>query len=278
MKHPRLFLMWSLLIASTFALNAQQEIFLWKDSITINDPAKYPTKGYSEERFIDAKRNVLVIRKVTNPSIRVFLADKKLNTGAAILICPGGGMNAIEIEHEGTAIAKEFVKLGINSIVLKYRHYNMDVAMTDAKQALNLIRTNAQKWGINEKTIGMGGFSAGGRLSLVTAYNLINNDTLDCNKGISFLLFVYTRTQVLEGAQVNKCFPPSFMVVTADDFRYTMNLEFFSILQKNKVPSELHIFQQGLHGFGLGKGLCNCDKWPILFYNWLKNNNILKQN
>jgi acetyl esterase/lipase len=257
-------------------LKAQQEIFLWKDSITINDASKYPDNGYGEERFTDPKRNVLVVRKVTNPSITIFLADKAVNTGAAVVICPGGGMNAIEIEHEGTAIAKEFARMGINSIVLKYRHYNMDVAITDAKKALSIVRTNAKKWGINDNAIGIGGFSAGGRLSLTLAYNLINNDSINCDKGLAFLMFIYTRTQIIDGYQVNKCFPPSFMVVTADDFRYTMNLEFFKILQEMKVPSEMHIFQQGLHGFGIGKGLCNCDIWPLLFYKWLKNIKIIK--
>jgi acetyl esterase/lipase len=275
MKKTILLFSFYLFISSSGSLYAQKEIFLWNDSISINDPSKYPRPNYAEERLRDPKRNVLVIKNVTNPSLKIFLADQKINTGAAVIICPGGGMNVIEIEHEGTLIAQEFVKLGINSFVLKYRHYNMEMAMNDAKQAIAFVRMNAKKWGINEKAIGMGGFSAGGRLSLMMAYNLMNNDTLTCSNGIDFLMFIYTNTQEVEGAKVKKCFPPSFMVVTADDFRYTMNLEFFSILQKKKIPSELHVFQTGLHGFGLGKGLCNCDSWPMLFYKWLLNNNMI---
>jgi acetyl esterase/lipase len=260
---------------SAFSSYSQKEVFLWEDSVKINNPSDFPHENYKEERYIYTKNNTLCIRKVTNPTLTIFLADSSINTGAAVIICPGGGMNTIVFEHEGTIIAEEFVKLGINAFVLKYRHYNRNVAISDIKQAISYVRENAMSMGINDKAIGIGGFSAGGRMSLETTYQLINMDTTQCNIGIDFLMFVYTRTQIIENAVVNKCFPPSFMLVTADDFRYKMNLEFAEILDNNKIPFELHVFQKGLHGFGLGKGLCNCDIWPQLFYQWLSNNNFI---
>lgn len=257
-------------------LLAQQEINLWEDSVSINNPSDFPFENYKEERYINAKTNSLSIRKVTNPTLTPFLADSLVNNGSAVIICPGGGMNTVVYEHEGTSIAKEFSKLGINAFILKYRHYNMSVAKADAMKAISVVRENAKKWNLNEKAIGIGGFSAGGRISLETTYDLLAQDSIQGNSGIDFLMFVYTRTQLLEGRVINEYFPPTFMLVTADDPRYKMNMEFFEILHKKNIPTELHVFQQGLHGFGLGKGLCNCEYWPSIFYRWLQNNGFSK--
>lgn len=252
---------------------AQEEIFLWKNSDSINNIADYPFEHYKEQNYLHPKRHVQMAKFVTNPSIRVFLSDPKINTGAAIIINPGGGMNVIELEHEGITIAKAFANLGINAFVLKYRHYSMDVAKKDALKAIDLVRSKASEWNINENAIGMGGFSAGGSLSLLTTFDLLERSE-NSKIPINFLMLVYTRTHLYNRSQLPNGFPPTFQLVTADDFRFEMNLDFYKTLQENKIPSELHIFQQGKHGFGIGKGLCNCENWPDLFFNWLGNNKL----
>lgn len=259
------------------ALSAQEEVFLWPASDSINDSKDFPFQNYQEQNYIHPKRGVEMARFVTHPSLRIFLADSLKNTGAGIIICPGGGMNVIELEHEGTKIGKAFAEMGINAFVLKYRHYSMDIAREDAKRAMQLIRSKARKWHLNSNAIGIGGFSAGGSLSLFATYDAIENAGDPCNLDIDFLVLVYTRAREFEEQTVRACFPPTFQLVTADDFRYEMNIDFYRTLQAQRIPSELHIFQMGKHGFGLGMDECNCEHWPNLFYRWLQNNNFIQK-
>ena len=97
----------------------------------------------------------------------VYLPDKKINTGTAILICPGGGYARQAMQHEGHDFAKLLTRKGIAGIVLKYRLPNghADIPLSDTKEAMNIIRQNASEWDIKANQIGISGFSAGGHLA-----------------------------------------------------------------------------------------------------------------
>ncbi len=118
------------------------------------------------------KGDIMVIRKVTNPHIEVFLPAKRQATGQAVLICPGGGYGVLAYDWEGYDIAKWLNSQGIAGIVLKYRLPNAESQvkkelspLMDAKRAMRMIRTNAIAWGIDPTQIGVMGFSAGGHLA-----------------------------------------------------------------------------------------------------------------
>lgn len=249
----------------------QEEIYLWTESDLHNDSNNFPFENYVEQNYIHPTRGVKMAKWDTHPSLLVFRPDPSFNSGISIILNPGGGMNVIELEHEGITIAKAFTKLGINTFVLKYSHYSIDIAKKDALRAIEVVRARADEWNIDKNAIGMGGFSAGGRLSLLTTLDLLET-SFNCDIPIAFLMLVYTQTQLQESETLSDFFPPTFQLVTADDFRYKMNLDFYKSLQDQHIPSELHIFQKGGHGFGIGDGLCNCAQWPNLFAHWLVNN------
>lgn len=106
------------------------------------------------------------------PSLFIYLADADKATGAAVMICPGGGYGHLAMEKEGTKIAQWFNSLGVHAFVLKYRlgnpqgtAYKHPVMLNDAKRGFRIIRSGAEQWGINPDKIGVMGFSAGGHLA-----------------------------------------------------------------------------------------------------------------
>src|SRR5258705_11960386 len=116
--------------------------------------------------------NILIVYKVSRPSLTIFLAPKEKATGAAVIICPGGGYSNLAMGYEGTEVAQRFNESGISAFVLKYRIPNDETMINkeigplqDAQRALLLVRSRAAEWGIDSKRIGIMGFSAGGHLA-----------------------------------------------------------------------------------------------------------------
>ncbi|HET6251404.1 MAG TPA: alpha/beta hydrolase, partial [Tepidisphaeraceae bacterium] len=141
-----------------------------------------------EEKFIDVKVNgkshtvggkpVLWLTNVTRPSITFYPAPRETNTGAAMLICPGGGYHNLEWDCEGTEVAAWLNSIGINGVLLKYRcprragEVKTEPAVgpiIDAQRAVSMVRSRAGEWGIDPNKVGMIGFSAGGHLVGATA-------------------------------------------------------------------------------------------------------------
>jgi len=115
-------------------------------------------------------------RNVTNPTLEIYLPEKGKETGAAVIICPGGGYSVVVYQGEGVSTAKEFAKNGIAAFVLKYRLPNEAIMtdkttgpLQDAQQAIKLLRENAVKWNVDPSKIGIMGFSAGGHLASTVA-------------------------------------------------------------------------------------------------------------
>lgn len=116
--------------------------------------------------------NMVFMIQVVNPDLTMYLPQKSKATGKAVIICPGGAYAGLAYEHEGHAIAKKFQENGIAGFVLKYRLPNAQlvdnkefVPLQDAQRAIQLVRQNAKKWGINPNKIGIAGNSAGGHLA-----------------------------------------------------------------------------------------------------------------
>ncbi len=258
------------------------------------------------------KLNGLHVSNVSEAVMYVYLPPKDKNTGAAIVLCPGGGYSFEAMDYEGYDLAKWLNTLGIAGIVLKYRlpYGHAEVPSSDAKQAIRIIRSNAKKWGINPDKVGIEGASAGGHLASTvgTHFDYGDKNSTDPIKRLScrpdFMLLLYpvisckeefghmgSRQNLIgEGnnwklveeysneLQVTPQTPPTFIVVTDDDeIVPTRNsVEFYLSLKKNNVPAELHVFSEGHHGFFLKKDYLPVRKWPNLFIDWMKAMEIIE--
>ena len=239
------------------------------------------------------------ISNVSIPTLIPFFPEKGKANGTAVIICPGGGYAILAIGHEGYAVAKEFNKIGVTAFVLKYRLPSDEIMvdkaigpLQDAQTAIMLVRKNAAQWGINPAKIGILGFSAGGHLA-ATAETHFSKPVID-NKGISvrpdFAVLAYPVITFGEYAhrgsqenllgknpskeqidlysnelQVTADTPPTFLMQCGDDGAVPVknSILMYEALQKAKVKTELHLFQEGGHGFGLVNS-----KSRELWFNW----------
>jgi acetyl esterase/lipase len=253
---------------------------LWTKTAPGSDAAHWPDPGYHEEWETPGQ----VLKNVTDPTIQVYLPDPAINTGAAVVLCPGGAYRNLWINKEGWTVARELQRHGIAGIVLKYRHYDHLAAVQDVHRAVRTVRAHASEWRINGQAVGVGGFSAGGHLVLNMAALLgraetWTADTVDrLSKRPDFIMAIYPSVHLADGGVVDGSFPPVFVVVAADDERIGAGqvLQFSGRLRDLKVPVELHMYQGGGHGFGLGTPECGCTGWLDLFRNWLGVRGLLK--
>jgi acetyl esterase/lipase len=277
MKNLFVFLLLLFLSISTYAQKSEI-IYLW--------PGKVP--GELKEKqppIIDTSKNDKILRfdEVTNPAIEVFLPDKAINNGSAVIVCPGGGYNILAYDLEGTEIAGWLNKLGFTAFVLQYRIPDKKGgALQDVQRAMRIVRNNPQKWNIDPEKIGVMGFSAGGSLS-ARASTLFNkktyppvdkSDSLSCRPSFTMLIYPayldqgpgLTLTPELE---LSKDVPPIFIFQTADDPYGNSALVMAAALRNAKLPVELHILSTGGHGYGLRPGKVAAETWPLLAEKWL---------
>jgi len=276
----------SLCITPLFSqvIKFENEYPIWNVNPPGSIPENYPTENYSETWIDNADE---LVQFITDPTIRVFPPKgKKRHT--ALIICPGGGYNILCINREGYKVAEYYAQQGITAVVLKYRHFNQGFAMHDALRAIKYVRSKADEWDIDPVKIGIGGFSAGGHLSINAGLNYSSADTIQTDEidkvsgkpNFTMLIYPGIVNTILDPLNyesgIDDSFPPSFIAVAADDKVTPASycIEFFGLLQKHKIPSELHIYQQGAHGFDMGNEKCNCETWPGLFLRWLENNNF----
>ncbi len=238
------------------------------------------------------------------PAIYPFIAPKEKATGAAVLICPGGGYAMRAMEHEGYDFARWFNDLGITAFVLRYRvntwdhkKYGHPHAFTDATRAMRTVRSRAKEWGIDPDKIGVMGFSAGGHLASMLGTHFDNGNpkaknALDkTSSRPGFLMLIYpvvsftteythrfsremqlgsdldsTLAEYLSTEKHVTSFTPStFLMYTDDDPVLPENaILFYMALRKAKVPAELHIYEKGGHGYGMANGVGKAANDPIL--------------
>lgn len=212
------------------------------------------------------------VRKVHQPSLTVHLPPRELATGAAVLVCPGGGYHHLAIEKEGHQVAAWLNTLGVAAYVLKYR-LDRDEALQDAQEAMKVIRKRSEEWGVNVEMVGAMGFSAGGHLVV----NLMMNS--DAVSRPNFLVPMYVS---LRGLDVEKITSenalPAFIVGASDD-KTTPPVQAITLYQKLlsfDVPVELHLYEQGGHGFGLGKTKGAVGSWTVRCEDWLRGRGLLE--
>lgn len=289
-----------------YGLYAQTEVIpLWPNG----SPNALSDASYIQESQYDALGNIRGYSKVSQPDITVFLAEKEIANGTAVVICPGGGYSHLAILKEGYKVAKWFNTLGISAFVLKYRMPSDQTMedksvgpLQDAQEAVRMVRRNAAKWHIDPSKVGVMGFSAGGHLaaSLSTLYNentYTVSDNMSARPDFSILIYPVigmeagithkgSQKNLLGDSpspellakfssekQINEETPPAFLVHATDDAGVPVenSIAYYLALKKHKVASEMHIYEKGGHGFGLGIGHTN-QYWPTACQNWLRSN------
>lgn len=240
------------------------------------------------------------------PTMTVYLpmADA---TETAVLICPGGGYGHLAMDHEGHQVAQWLNSFGVAGVVLDYRHggkgYSYPAPLDDAQRAMRMVRSNARQWGIDPDKVGVLGFSAGGHLaSTVTTlfgkgygkagdaidefssrpdfsilcYPVISmNDSLTHKGSKNNLLGKDPDPKLVKlmstDLQVTENTPPTFLLHATDDRAVLPenSIAFYTGLRKVNVKAEMHIYEQGGHGFGLGKGKGAVESWPDLCRRWI---------
>ena len=245
------------------------------------------------------------------PTLTIYRARQP--SGASVVVAPGGGYGALASNHEGRQVANLLNAAGVTAFVLKYRlgpRYHHPIELGDAQRAIRLVRARAQEFGLASDRIGMMGFSAGGHLTatagthfdagkadasdpidrvscrpdfLILAYPVISFDPAIAHGGsVRNLLGENPDPKLIEDLsndlRVTPQTPPTFLFHTNADTGVVAenSVRFYLALRRNKVPAELHIFENGPHGVGLALGDPALSEWPVLLTNWLRGRGLTK--
>jgi acetyl esterase/lipase len=239
---------------------------------------------------------VIRLGNVSVPQIAVYRPDPALDTGAAVVICPGGGHHILAYDLEGTEVAQWLGSIGVTGIVLKYRvptrtpDRRFQAAVQDAQRAMSLVRSKAEQWKLDPKRIGICGFSAGGETAALTAlFTERQYEAVDAADKLSsvpnFAMLVYPAYlvsketgQLQQYIEVSKQTPPMFFVHAFDD-RVTplSSLLLASALKQADVSAEVHVYATGGHGYGLRETDQAITHWPRRAGQWLKEQGWLEQ-
>ncbi|NNV55664.1 alpha/beta hydrolase [Limnovirga soli] len=292
------------------AIHAQQVFSLYDGAVPNAIPCNAVQKEFIDTSW--NKSGLLIVQHVTTPTITVYQPAKEKQNGTAVLICPGGGYGVLAAGHEGAEFAKIFNDNGITAFVLYYRLPD-DACMTnkayvplmDAQQGLYFIRSHAAQYNINVNKVGIMGFSAGGHLAASASVHFndpVRKELAGANLRPDFSLLIYpvisfkeevghmgSRNNLIGNKptaamttyfsnedQITDKTPPAFLVHASDDgaVKPENSILYYQSLISHNIQAEMHIYQNGGHGFGLHNPTTN-DQWFDRCLNWLKANKLL---
>jgi acetyl esterase/lipase len=245
-----------------------------------------------------AGRRVIRLGNVSKPSLSLYRPAKDKDTGAAVLVCPGGGYHILAMDLEGTEVCEWLNAMGVTAALLKYRVPKREglerhvAPLQDAQRALGLLRWRAQEFGLDPRRLGALGFSAGGHLIAALAgstspraYPAVDEaDAVSCRP--DFNIVIYPGYLVLkdEGDRINPSVavttnhPPTFLVMSQDDpVRVENAVLYYLALKQAGVPSELHVYPTGGHGYGLRRTEHFVTTWPDRAADWLRGGKWLER-
>ena len=278
-----------LLLFISCIINAQQKVIpLYKGAAPGSENWNWEEKQF----FVKVPLNANVAYNITKPSLTVFTPDS--TNGTAIIICPGGGFRVLNIEHEGSVVAKELNKKGIIVFMLRYRlihsltddpwaemmevwkdtarraQENIEIikpAMNDMKAAIAYVREHAAEYKIDAKKIGIIGFSAGANLSVLMANGYTPETRPD------FAASIYG-SRVPDKPILSDA-PPLFIAIATDDqlASPSKSVQLYTDWLEAKKSVELHIYAKGGHGL---RGSVASVKWITRFTEWLDTQGFLK--
>jgi acetyl esterase/lipase len=231
---------------------------------------------------------------VTEPSLTFYPAPVQNNSGATVVVFPGGGYRILALDLEGTEVCSWLNSIGINAALLKYRVPEPPgvpryaAPLQDAQRAVGMVRSHAAAWHIDPKRIGVLGFSAGGHLAALVSndnqtrsYSFFDDaDRASCRPDFAILIYpAYLtkddRTSLAPEFKLSSQTPPTFLVQTEDDPIHVENsLVYYRALMAAKVPAEMHLFSSGGHGYGLRPSPEAVSGWPALAEAWLRSRDL----
>lgn len=233
------------------------------------------------------------VANVVSPSITVYRPSKP--NGITVIMCPGGGYARLAMNHEGHDMAAWFNAQGITYVVLKYRmpngHY--EVPLSDAEQAIRIVRQHAGQWNINPNKVGIMGASAGGHLASTLATHYSSKETRPDFQILLYPVITMEKTLTHGGSrenllgknpsedlelrfsnekQVNSDTPRAFITLSSDDKAVPAEngTNYYLALVKNNVPASLHTYPVGGHGWGFRDSFLYKRQWTEELEKWLR--------
>ena len=279
MMVPRLLLA-LLLVPSLAIADESQVVPIWPGGAPGNEGKNGKEKVVEQGK---GQRHDRRVSSIHGPSLTVYLPPRDKATGAAVVICPGGGHRVLAIDHEGYEVASWLASKGVAGFVLKYRlaneegsSYKVDVhALADARRAVRTVRARAKEWGVDPARVGLLGFSAGGELAILGATKFEGgrpdaSDPIDrLSSRPDFLMPIYPGFRGTD-FHVNNETPPTFLAVADNDKRCAaICIGLYQELVKAGVSGELHIYANGGHGFGMHDRPLPVTTWPARLYDWM---------
>ncbi|MGC4056461.1 MAG: alpha/beta hydrolase [Paludibaculum sp.] len=238
-----------------------------------------------------AGRRIIRLGNVSEPTIAIYPAPKNRNSGAAVVVFPGGGYNILALDLEGTEVCEWLNSIGVTGILVKYRvparkdGPRWAAPLQDAQRAIGIVRSRAVELQIDPRKIGVLGFSAGGHLAALasTQFERRSYDAVDAADQVSsrpdFSVLIYPAylavkeqgDKLAEETPVTANTSPTFLVQTEDDgVRVENSLVYYQALKNAKVPAEMHIFAKGGHGYGLRPTELPVTQWPKMAETWMR--------
>jgi acetyl esterase/lipase len=241
-------------------------------------------------------KRVIRLGNVTDPTLTVYKPAAEKDTGAAVVVFPGGGYNILAMDLEGTEICEWFNSIGVTGILVKYRVPAQPTSprgaapLQDAQRAMRLARAHSSEWHINPARIGVMGFSAGGHLAALLSNNFDKPayDPVDAADASSarpdFAMLIYPAyltmdkelTTVSPALPVSAKTPPTLLIQAEDDgIPVEGSLVYYRALKNAKVPAEMHLYPAGGHGYGLRSPVAPLNTWPKRAEEWMRASGLL---
>ena len=273
------------------------QIPIWPGAAPDVQPVPGPENASLSQDLL-AGKPVITVANVTLPTMTVYAPEGK-NTGAAVVVIPGGGFQILAIDFEGTEVCDWLTSKGITCVLLKYRvpsapyvwrcdcrphNFSISVpSLQDVERTMRLVRFHAVKWHIDPHKIGVLGFSAGGYLTAEISTNFERRlyapvDAADKESSRpDFAMPIYPGHLATADGKLNPNVPvssktpPTFLVQAEDDYvdGVKQSLIYYAALAKARVPAEMHLYSNGGHAFGLRRTQFPITEWPRLAEVWL---------
>ena len=243
-----------------------------------------------------AGKRLIRLGNVSKPTISIYRPPADKDTGAAVLVCPGGAYHILALDLEGTEVCEWLNSLGVTGVLLKYRVPRRSglekhtAPLQDAQRAMGMLRQRAPEMGIDPKRIGVLGFSAGGHLAAALSTNhaartypmMDDADKINCRPDFAMLIYPGYLTvkeqddKIAPELAIDKSTSPTFLVMAQDDPVRAENAILYALaLKRAKVPAELHLYPTGGHGYGLRRTDKLVTSWPDRAADWMRANRWL---
>ena len=295
-KYSRFTILLTLILSiasqSALAANDSSPILLWPNGAP-GEIGNIDAEGVADPR---GEKPVKRLINVSAPTLTLFRATPEKDTGATVIVCPGGGYNILAYDLEGTEVIEWLNSIGVNGVLLKYRVPRRKglekhtAPLQDAQRAIGMVRHRAEGWGLDPNRIGILGFSAGGHLSAMASnhFKTRTYPRVDGNDDVSsrpdFTVLIYTAylthpndiLKLSPELNVTNETPPCLLIQTQDDgVKVESSIVYYLACKQANVPVEMHLYPTGGHGYGLRPTEHLVSSWPKRCEEWMRSSDLL---